>query len=266
MKYAIIGKGFIFSRHEKSIKETGGEVILTCDIDKTKQPDYTDWKAMFNSTKFLEEVDAVSICTPNYLHREIAAEALRLGKRVLCEKPLSTTGYQGLEGVNTVLQLRNHQKIKELKEKKVIWADIELHMKRGEDYWKGWKGDNEKSGGILYNLGIHYVDLLIHILGNPVEIISSAGDNKHWHKLSVRFERGNGNLFIGAGEVKPKRVLRFVEEGQQVMDISLSDKDNLSYEDLHTEVYQDFIKGNGIPLSEAKKSLQLVADLIKFNG
>lgn len=259
MKYAIIGLGFIYPRHEKSIKETGGEVILTCDNDPSKGADYLDWKEMFKSDKFIKEVDTVSICTPNYLHREMAAEALRLGKKVLCEKPLSTTGYDGLEGVKTVLQLRNHPKLQNLQSQRV---DVTAKMFRDMPYWDGWKGDNSRSGGILYNLGIHYIDLLCFLLGDVQEIIDCNVTRRLATGL-VRFKNGLGSFHI---EIVNNRR----DQNRSILvddvEINLSNQDNLSYEDLHTEVYKHFIKGEGVTLEEAKKSLQLVSDLLKYSG
>ena len=101
--FAIIGKGFIYPRHKKAIKDLGHKIILDCDIKE--KADFKDWAEMFNHPKF-EQVEYVSICTPNYLHSIIAREALRRGKKVLCEKPLSIEGLDGMDGVKTILQLR----------------------------------------------------------------------------------------------------------------------------------------------------------------
>jgi len=51
MKFAVIGKGFIFERHRQAIEKLGHELTLTCDIDPAKQADYLDWAEMFNPTK-----------------------------------------------------------------------------------------------------------------------------------------------------------------------------------------------------------------------
>ena len=59
-RYAIIGKGFIFSRHKEAIELTGGEVVLTCDIDPEKKADYTDYRNMFNCPE-MKKVDVVVI-------------------------------------------------------------------------------------------------------------------------------------------------------------------------------------------------------------
>ncbi len=264
-KYAIIGLGFIFPRHKQAIEATGGQVVMTCDIDPTKNPDYTDWDLMLASEAF-KEVDTVVICTPNYLHHPIAKKALEMGKKVLCEKPLSIDGTEGLEGVNTVLQLRYNQEINSIKEWQPNSVNIVLNMKRGDDYWKGWKGNKEHSGGVLYNLGVHYVDLLCYLLGKPIKIIEARGSNQHFFTATIDFEEGKrGKIYIEAGYIEPKRELTAMK-GPERRDINLSSKENLSQEDLHTKVYKHFINGDGIPLSEARKSLELVDQLLKHDG
>ena len=267
MKYAVIGKGFIYPRHVKAIEDTGGEIILTCDIDLDKNPDYTDWEYMFTTEKF-KEVDTVVIFTPNYLHHPITKKALEMGKKVLCEKPLSINGTDGLEGVNTVLQLRYSPEVLKLKEERPNKLDIALKMKRGMDYWTGWKGNKEKSGGLIYNLGIHYVDLLVFLLGKPVEILETHGDNQRHFDFKVMFERGLGSLTIDAGEelIPSRDLTAYTELNPEGRPINLSNKENLSYEDLHKDVYKHFLNGEGIPLSEARKSLELVGNLCIFNG
>lgn len=255
MNYAVIGMGFISPRHKQAIEATGGRVRMTCDIDPTKNPDFTDWELMFEHPDFIN-VDAVVICTPNYLHKPIAQQALALGKKVLCEKPLSTNGLDGLEGVNTVLQLREHPALKDLNPHEV---SVTAKMFRDDSYWKGWKGNDEHSGGILYNLGIHYIDLLIYLLGQPL-VVKDAYYSPKMASGRIQFERGVGEYHIEILDTRDGQIRKILVDGQE---ISLSDKDNLSYEDLHIEVYKKFIKGEGVPLSEAAKSIRLVEDLLQ---
>ena len=256
-KYAVIGKGFIFSRHKEAIEKTGGEIALTCDIDPAKNADFKDWVEMCNSPRF-KEIDTVVICTPNYLHGVMAREAALLNKKVICEKPLSITGTEGLYGVNTVLQLRYHPALQGLNPSIV---DVTAKMFRDDSYWNGWKGDPVKSGGIIYNLGIHYIDLLIYLLGNPVAI-QEAEIGKTLATGNIRFEHGYGTFHIEILPTREGQIRKILADGRE---ISLSDKDNLSYEDLHLQVYENFLNGKGISFGEEKKSLSLVKDLIQFN-
>ncbi len=53
----------------------------------------TDWKKLLAR----KDIDAVDICTPNNLHREIAVEAAKAGKMILCEKPLAMNAAEGEE-------------------------------------------------------------------------------------------------------------------------------------------------------------------------
>ncbi len=109
MKYAIIGMGFIYPRHEQAIKDTGGEIIMTVDTDLSKDADFLDYRDMLES-KTMKDVDIIVICTPNYLHPEMIRDCLRTGKKVLTEKPLTiNTDFRGLEDANVVQQLHYHQ-------------------------------------------------------------------------------------------------------------------------------------------------------------
>lgn len=257
-KFAILGKGFIFSRHKQAIESLGGEVCITCDINPATNPDFTDWTEMINHPIF-KKITHVSICTPNYLHAPMVREVLRRGKKVLCEKPLSIDGIKGLDGVKTVLQLRYHPELKILKTKKPKELVIEAKMFRDEKYWQSWKGSDLLSGGILYNLGIHYVDLAIFLLGNNWKILK-VKRNKKLVIADIRFGNSMVHIHIEAVNDRKKQGRKLLADGKEII---LSNQDNLSYEDLHKEVYKDFLAGKGIDVKEAEKSLKLVDAILK---
>ncbi|KKQ48580.1 MAG: Lipopolysaccharide biosynthesis protein wbpB [Candidatus Shapirobacteria bacterium GW2011_GWE1_38_10] len=256
-RFAIIGKGFIFSRHKQAIEANGGEVYLTCDIDVDKNPDFIDWVEMFNHPKFAN-VDYVSICAPNYLHSIIAREALFKGKKVLCEKPLSINGTKGMDGTMTVLQLRHHPKMQKIKKPKELF--IEAKMFRDEKYWNSWKGNDIMSGGVLFNLGIHYIDLAIFLLGNKWKILR-VYKKKRKVVADIRFGKSLAHVHIEIVSNRKKQGRKLLMDGQEII---LSNQDNLSYEDLHKQVYQDFLAGKGVTVKEAEKSLKLTSAILCF--
>lgn len=260
--YCLIGKGFIFSRHVEAIQKTGGKVVLTCDIDKSKNPDFTDYQKMFKSEKFKKEVDAVVICTPNYLHGQQAKDALKTGKKVLVEKPIIIDNdFSGLESINAVLQLRYHS----LNDKIKIALDgnnkigLVMRVCRDEKWWDSWRGIQKQSGGILLGLAVHMFDYLIFMLGNKYEIIKSSNSRKKCTGI-IKFPTAEVNYYVEVldNEDKKNQTRKFIINGDT---FELCDKDNLSFAGYHDQVYENFIKGNGIPLSEAKKSIELILKL-----
>src|SRR5690606_20942818 len=115
-----------------------------------------------------------SVCSPNHLHDAHIRLALRLGANALCEKPLVLNPWNldalaDVEGqhpgrVYTILQLRVHPKLIELRER--LRAEPTRHSvrmsyitSRGTWYRYSWKGDQSKSGGVVTNIGIHFFDL-----------------------------------------------------------------------------------------------------------
>ena len=255
--FAIIGKGFIYDRHVQAIKHVGGKVVLTCDIDPEKGADFTDWMVMFNSPEF-EGVDVVVICAPNYLHGVMAREARVRNKRVICEKPLCIDTLNGLNQVYSVLQLRHHPALQNLTKGNI---EVDAKMFRDDVYWDSWKGDDAKSGGILYNLGVHYLDIMIFLLGIPTGVEYSFISKKRAIGI-VRFGNhvGKFNIQIVDSREEQGRTLKI--RGKE---ISLSNQENLSYEDLHKRVYEDFMLDRGIGVRRASHALNLIRKLKACN-
>ena len=140
-RFALIGAGgYIAPRHMKAIKETGNDLVAA--IDKNDSVGIMD--SYFPNADFFTEferfdrhveklkralrpIDYMSICSPNYLHDSHMRFGLRLGADVICEKPLvlnpwNIDALQEIEletnkKVNTILQLRLHPKVQELRQK-----------------------------------------------------------------------------------------------------------------------------------------------------
>lgn len=271
--WAIIGsEGFIAKRHKKAIEEVGDKILLTCDSNRLTNPDFYDFEKMRASNQW-KRVSHVAICVPNYLHADLVKACLEDGKKVLCEKPLTIYGdYEGLEDVKVVLQLRCNPEVQKLRETIEQDSDvfIDVQTYREKEYWDGWKGNPLKSGGILYNMGIHYIDLLIYLLGEPLEILEAKTDFKYHAHGKVRFEKGVGNYNINLSK-EPCETERSILVNGKLSDVEgatipLSDSKNQTYLNLHTEVYKNLKEGKGVGLEEAKKSLELVEKLMKNDG
>ena len=264
-KYAIIGSGgFIAQRHKQAIQDTGGEVVLTCDIDPTPKTDFTDYREMFSSP-WMDEVDAISICTPNYLHVEMVRDALRTGKKVLCEKPLCiNTDFTGMKGVNVVYQLHFHPLFNEVQEKLKKASKIKVFWKayRDDEFWKSWKGDESKSGGVAYVFGAHVIDLLISALGKKSFIIGVKDD--------VR--KSEGLIDIGDKLIEysfefldsTNGQARFFEiDGKKYV---FSTQDNLAFENLHSKVYENLWNKKVSQLEDIIPSIQLIDKIKKYKN
>ena len=250
MNFGIIGTGFIFRKHVQTIYKVGGKIVDV--VDRAHGP--KAWREIPKNP----EVDCVVILAPNNLHFEMTKFSVEQGKIVLCEKPLTLKSKEArilakYENIFTVYQLRYHPIIKKLKseirEDKNYQIEMDILVHRDEDYWRSWKGDFKSSGGILFNLGIHYFDLLLYLFGEPIEIST--------HLLTER---------KGGGEIKGKNYLyRWridaetpKEKQKRLFKINGVNYDFSSRENLHIFVYQDLLQRKGVTSGEALKSIELI--------
>jgi predicted dehydrogenase len=144
------------------------------------------WYAAYKDVLQDDEVNIVDLVTPNYLHLKMIEGAIRGGKHVLCEKPLTLTRSEAEEVVKFVRASKaslgmifNYRFIPALlKAKQMLEQGLlgRIYNFRGEYYHTGyqdpgrpitWRTDFSKSGGgALVDLGVHVVDLVRYLLGD----------------------------------------------------------------------------------------------------
>lgn len=186
-KAAVIGCGMISSNHLKALLNIkNAEIYALCDIDKEKAErtaaEYKISKVCEDYKRLLADdaVDVIHICTPHYLHSQMAAEALDAGKHVLCEKPMALSEASALAMIKArdrsgrqlavCFQNRYNQAsvyMKQVMESgklgKLLGARAQVTWNRKPEYYGNspWRGRWEsEGGGVLINQAIHTFDLL----------------------------------------------------------------------------------------------------------
>lgn len=263
LKFLLIGNGFIAPRHKEAILEIGGKIVGVIDKDQGEDA----WKSAITGT----EADYVVVLTPNDLHFSVTKFAAENNKIVLCEKPLTISSREAREldkfsNVFSVLQLRFHSDVDKIKSevktdsKNEVEMDISVY--RDDDYYAGWKGRRERSGGPLFNLGVHYFDLLLYIFGEAKNVSLNYLDEKTG-KGKIEGENYICNFIVSTGAERDNQRRVFKINGKQY---NFSSKDNLSYENLHRFVYDDLIKGKGVTPLESLKAIELIENLYNSYG
>ena len=291
--FILIGAaGYIAPRHMKAIKETGNNLIAAYDpydgigIMDSYFPNahfFTEFERFDRQIEKLKragtKIDFVSICSPNYLHDSHIRYGLRIGADVICEKPLvlnpwNVDALMDIESeysnkVNTILQLRHHEAILTLREKidkgpkdKVYDIELTYITSRGNWYYTSWKGDEDKSGGIATNIGVHFFDMLQWIFG-PMQEVSVDIKTKDTNAGKLKFKQANVNWFLSINAnnlpetAKQNGLPTFRTlsiEGEQI-------EFSKGFTDLHTVSYQKILEGKGYGLVDAKNSIEIVSQI-----
>lgn len=197
----IIGAGRISANHGIAYRCLSElcELIAVADIDEARSVGFRRTQgcryAFTDYRKLLErdDVDLVSICTPPHLHKQIIIDALDAGKHILCEKPIART----LLEVDEILQAKQrnpqlklsvvHQyrcdptylRVRDLVSDgclgRMLMASVRIHVERSAAYYSSAPGRGTwliDGGGVLINQSIHQLDLLVSLLGSPVEVFA----------------------------------------------------------------------------------------------
>ncbi|MBX3008353.1 MAG: Gfo/Idh/MocA family oxidoreductase [Melioribacteraceae bacterium] len=210
INFAIIGYGRIGERHAEHITKMGN-LVAACDIKEERRNIFNNsFKANFYSNiddllKFENNIDVVSICTPNGLHSEHTIKSLKAGHHVLVEKPMALSVLdceamiKASEDANkrlfVVKQNRFNPPIQTLKKVmeenrlgRVLSVQLNCFWNRNEDYYKSsdWKGTKKLDGGTLFTQFSHFIDLLYWLFGN-IKDVSAFLQNIN-HKDIIEFE------------------------------------------------------------------------------
>ncbi|TKI87094.1 Gfo/Idh/MocA family protein [Bacillus mycoides] len=197
LKVGVIGCGSIAQYRHLPEYEANPyvQIVAVCDSNKKRAKEvankygvnmYTDYNELINC----EELDAVSVCTPNDLHASISIVALQSGIHVLCEKPMATSkkdaemmieaaeksGKKLMIGHNQRF-VTSHQKAKQLIENGEIGKIYSFRTAFGHSGPENWSVDGKESWffkkdeaflGAMGDLGVHKADLIRYILNEEI--------------------------------------------------------------------------------------------------
>ncbi len=293
--FALIGlAGYIAPRHLAAIRDTGNKLIAAVDprdsvgvIDQYF-PDAHFFTEIERFDRHLEKlrrrgdaerVHYISICSPNFLHDAHCRMALRVDADAICEKPLVLKPWnldpllelerETNHRVYNILQLRHHAPILKLKaavdaQKQGKMADVVLTYvtRRGRWYDVSWKGDDQKSGGVIMNIGIHFFDMLLWIFGRVqrsdvhVRTPSKAAGVLELERARVRWflSTDSGDLPPGYSRTGKPAFRSITVDGEEI-DFSGN------FTELHTTVYREILAGRGYGIEAARPSIELVSSI-----
>ncbi len=290
--FALVGlAGYVAPRHLKAIKETGH--ILQSAYDKCDSVGVIDSffpDASFFSEQELfdrhnnklkqtdQEINFLTVCTPNYLHDAHCRYGLRLGADVICEKPLCLNPWNidALERVEqetghrifNILQSRYHPSIIALKNivdsrsDESFELDLTYIASRGKWYYAAWKGDINKSGGIVSNIGVHFYDALLWIFG-PIEDHEVHIFTHDRAAGFLQFKRAKVRYFLSINaDLLPKEAILAGKRTYRTF--TLNDENfefSDGFTDLHTLSYEKIFAGEGIGIEEVKPVIKLLHEI-----
>ena len=190
MRVGVIGAGWIAEEHVAILRRLDGvELVAVCDVDESRARElggdaavYTDWRELLDG----ETPDAVFVCTPPMLHREMTVDALGRGIHVYLEKPVA----RGLEDARAIVdaaaasdavcavgyQWRAVEVLDDLQEA-LDGQEIGLLIGIGTGPTKSrpWFLNRVQGGGNLLERASHGIDLARAIAGEVVSVQTTAG-------------------------------------------------------------------------------------------
>lgn len=275
MRYGIIGAaGYVAKKHGEAIKATGGELTYACDT--TENVGWLD--SISRTTMFTKRytelvnsplVDTVVLCVPNYLHYIYAVEALNSGKNVILEKPACLNSAQlddlinverkSGKWVSVLMQMRYNKDLQSLRAPKYACGSLCYYAPRGPWYEKTWKWGKESSGGLIFNIGIHLLDVINTVFGTTekVEYLSRRHRDVTFTTFHADRKACHVHLNIEPHN-EPRRLLTTYLHGFVDGRYDLSKDFTTS----HTLAYEEILKGNLVTLNSCRESLR-VAEMIR---
>ena len=223
LRLGAVGIGGIFNACHAPVwlKHPEVDLVAVCDIIPEKARRFADAHGIEHVvTDYRDlvklDLDAIDICTPNLFHSEIAVAALAAGKHVITEKPDAINASEAermavaaRRAGKTLMAMRNNRFSPHFQFLKQYIADGHMGdiyagrvgwiRRRGTPGRGGWFTTKELSGGgPLIDLGVHFLDLALWLMGNPSPLTLSASTFAKFTDSSAPADSANASF----GEAK----------------------------------------------------------------
>jgi predicted dehydrogenase len=229
LKFGVIGAGGRGGvSHQAHQPDSDSYLVAAADV--REQP-LERFKKKFGESCFVtkdyhelltRDVDAVFICSPDYLHEEQALASLEAGKHVFLEKPMAIT----IEGCDRILKkakernkklylghnMRHMSFVRKMKDivdsgtigdVKSVWC---RHFvgNGGDWYFKDWHADRKKSTSLLLQKAAHDIDVIHWICDGFTEQVTAMGQLSVYGDLAQQSPGAGKNQGMDMGKWPPE--------------------------------------------------------------
>lgn len=240
VRVGVVGLGRIGEVHARNLAQAvpGAELVAVADVDRGKVERiasecgvggrYADYKEMLKR----EDVDAVVIAAPSYMHAEMVRECAEAGKHVFCEKPLALTledaeaCVRAAEKAGVRLQVGYMRRFdpgyaaaKKMIDRGEIGRPVLIKLiSRDPAPPPGWVADPKLSGGIFIDLASHDFDLARWLMGAEVRRVYVEGGALVYEEVRKRGDLDNAvvNLLFEDGRIGNVEVSRNAVYGYDI--------------------------------------------------
>jgi len=251
VRVGIVGSGIFGQWHLKAFtqlqNEGKAELVAISDLVKEKREKaageygvtpYEDYREMIEK----EDLDAITVVTPDPFHTDIAVTGLEMGCHVLCEKPMATTMADCRKVLDAskkhpgqLLMVDYHKRydmyhveleraVREGKLGKIQYgyAYMEDRIEVSRDWFKSWP----EGSSPFWFIGTHFVDLIYWVIKSEGSKVFATGRREKlrsygldfWDNLSAQILFKNGATFtVDAGWTLPEGFEAIVNQGIRII-------------------------------------------------
>lgn len=226
--FGIVGLGMGHERAKTVVATEDAKLVAVCDLNEERLKrsatefgceGYTDFKKMLRR----KDLDVVFVVTPSGMHAGFAIAAAKRGKHVIVTKPMEVNlkrcdkmiAAAGKAGVTLAVDLEmrfwpQYRWIKAAIEAgefgKLILGEARFKGYRSQEYYDqgGWRGTwKMDGGGALANQSVHVIDVLVWLMGKPIEVYAQTATVAHRIETedigvaTVNFENGARGVILG---------------------------------------------------------------------
>ena len=200
---AVIGLGMGMTRAQQVVDTPGARLAAVADLRPERRAAAAarfGCPAYDSLDELLERAEGVECCyvmTESGHHGEHGLAAARAGKHIISTKPIEITVDKALafcrgcrEAAVELLvdfQMRYEPAVAKMRAAveqgalgRPLFGEVKLKWWRGEDYYQGWHGTWDlDGGGSIMNQAIHFLDILLYVLGDVKEVFAYSGTAAH---------------------------------------------------------------------------------------